>query len=994
LSEERARILVVEDDVDSSQYVQDALGGDGYEVMTAFSGDEALEMLRTEAVDLILLDVNLPGMDGHQVCRCLREEESSRSIPIVFLTEAHVDMEDIARRLNLGGDDYLLKPVVPQILLARVRAVLRSREAERALARRNRELAALNAIAASVGQSLHLETVLEQALERTLEMLDFEAGGIYLEHESRDEFVLQKHLGVSSQFAAEAHRLRATDGLWKQAVVEGQPVFQDDCSHQSGIASALHQEGLKTIGCIPLKSRQRVLGLLVVASRQRETVSQCDRETLIAIGHHIGIVIENARLYEEEQRGHRQGNTLPEVSRILSTTLDLDELLRLVLDALAKVLRYDSSMIMLIEEDYLRVAAVQGFAAEGSLDGLAIPVDGEFLVCDVIKHHEPVTVADVQQSERWLPHPQFASARAWIGVPLIAKGEAVGVLSIASCQPDEYDPEGAQMAFAFANQVVGAIYHARLLAETQRRIRELALLNAAGQAMASTLELEDLLLVIMRQVLDVLQVEAASILLLDAASGDLVFKAALGGGADNLKGRRLPQGMGVAGWVVQRNAPLIVPDVGRDMRFYPDFDLNSGFITRSILAVPLRARDRVIGVMEVLNKQEGCFGTEDRQLTESLAASAAVAIENARLYAEVTQAEREWEATFNAITDGILILSPDLSVVRVNRAMADLLETTQQALAGENCRQLLRCCSDLEAEVLAERTAWSGKFRLDEVHEPRLGNRTFLRSIYPLWGDQDELVGMVLVLKDITAQKDLQAQLVQSARLAGIGELAAGVAHELSNPLTGILGFADLLVQSEDIPQTHKEDVAIIMEESRRAQEIIQGLLDFARQSPLQLAPVDLNQMVREVLRLLQRQAELADVVVEVRCATDLPWVRGDGRQLKQVLFNLIVNALQAMPNGGMLTISTSYGPTTTRRGKFVRVCVRDTGVGIAPEHRQRLFQPFFTTKPKGEGTGLGLSVSLGIVENHGGTIEVESEPGEGSCFTVLLPGRLPERAD
>ena len=994
MDDERATILVVEDDVDNNQCVQDILCRDGHEVIAAFSGEEALEILRTEMVDLILLDVNLPGMDGHQVCCCLREEESTRSIPVVFFSGAYVSTEDIARGLDLGGDDYLLKPVVPQILLARVRAILRSREAEKALARRNRELAALNAIATSVGQSLHLETVLEQALVRILEMLDFEAGGIYLADESWNEFILQKHQGVSPQFVAAAHRLRATNSFWKQAMVDGQPVFLDDCSHQCEMEPPFHQEGLKAVGCIPLKSGQRVLGLLAIASRQRETVSQRDREILIAIGHQIGMAIENARLYEEEQRRRQQADTLREVSRILSTTLYLNELLRLVLDELANVLRYDRAMVVLVEEDYLRVAAVQGFTTEESPADLTIPTDEEFLVCDVIERRKPMFIADVQQGEHRLPHPQCTSVRAWIGVPLVVTGEAIGMLSIASCQPNEYDEEDAQMAFAFANQAAVAIYNAHLFAERQQRIQELALLNAAGQAMASTLELEDLLLVIIRQAIDVLQVEAVSILLIDADSGDLIFKAASGGGADDLKGRRLPRGMGIAGWVAQQNTPLIVPDVGQDVRFYPDFDMNSGFITRSILAVPLRARDQVIGVMEVLNKLEGRFGADDRQLTESLAASAAAAIENARLYTEVAQAKREWETTFNAITDGILILSPHLSVVRANRAMAELLEMTPQDLMGQNCHQLLWCCRDLDAETLAERTAWADKLHLAEVREPRLGNITFLRSIYPLWDAQDKLMGIVLVLKDITAQKNLQAQLVQSARLAGIGELAAGVAHELSNPLTSILGFADLLIQSEDIPRSHKEDVAIIMEESRRAQEIVQGLLDFARQSPLQAAPVDLNRVVREVLRLLQRQAELADVVVEVRCAADLPWVMGDARQLKQVLFNLIVNALQAMPNGGMLTISTGYGPATTRPGKFVRLRVRDTGIGIIPEHRQRLFQPFFTTKPEGKGTGLGLSVSRGIVENHGGTIEVESEPGRGSCFTVLLPARLPERAD
>ncbi|MDY7041692.1 MAG: GAF domain-containing protein, partial [Chloroflexota bacterium] len=970
----------------------------GYEVMAAFSGEEALEILRAETVDLILLDVNLPGMDGHQVCRHIREEEEehTRSTPIVFLNGTYVEPADIARGLDCGGDDYLLKPVLSQMLLARVRAVLRSRGAERALARRNRELAALNTIAAAVGQSLHLDTVLEQALERTLEMLNFEAGGIYLEEGSQDEFVLQKHHGISSQSLAAISRLRVTNSLWKQAVAEGQPVFipTNGCSHELENEPTLHQEGLKAVGCIPLKSGQRVLGLLIVASRHRETVGQGDREILIAIGHQIGVAVENARLYEEERLRCRQADTLREVSRILSTTLDLDELLRLVLDELTNVLRYDSAMVMLVREGYLRVVAVRGSDAEESLDSLAIPVDGEFLVCDVIARRESVLISDVQQSERWLPHPQFASDRSWIGAPLIVKGEAIGVLNIASCQPGEYDAEDSQMSFAFANQAAVAIHNARLFAETQQRIQELALLNAAGQAMASTLELDDLLLVIMRQAMEVLHIEAASILLLDETSGDLVFRAALGGGADDLKGRRLPQGMGIAGWVAQKDSPLIVPDVGQDMRFYPDFDLTSGFITYSILAVPLRARDRVIGVMEVINKLEGRFGADDRQLTESLAASAAAAIENARLYAEVAQAKEEWETTFNAITDCILIISPDLSIILANLTMAELLETTPQDLVGQDCRPLLWRYRDSDFESLADRSAWADKIRIDEVRAPRLGDRTFLRSIYPLWGAQDELTGMVLVLKDITAQKDLQTQLAQSARLAGIGELAAGVAHELSNPLTSILGFTDLLMQSNKLPESHREDLSIIMEEGRRAQEIVQGLLDFARQSPLQLAPVDLNQVIREVLRLLQRQAELATVVVEVQYATDLPWVMGDARQLKQVLFNLIVNALQAMPNGGTLAISSSYGPATARPGKFVRVRVSDTGVGIAPEHRQLLFQPFFTTKPEGKGTGLGLSVSLGIVENHGGMIEAESELGRGSCFTVLLPPRLPERTD
>jgi signal transduction histidine kinase len=235
--------------------------------------------------------------------------------------------------------------------------------------------------------------------------------------------------------------------------------------------------------------------------------------------------------------------------------------------------------------------------------------------------------------------------------------------------------------------------------------------------------------------------------------------------------------------------------------------------------------------------------------------------------------------------------------------------------------------------------------------------------------------------------EETQAQLVQSARLAAVGELAAGVAHEINNPLTSIIGFTRLLL--EDLPLDHpaRADLETIDREAARTRQIVRALLDFARTSEPILVPTDLNDLVEEAVMLVCTRSVLARVELE-KDLSSLPPSMLDSNQIKQVLVNLLTNAVQAMPDGGHLTIATRL----TERDidgvfrQMAAVYVSDSGVGIPPENLERIFDPFFTTKEVGQGTGLGLSISYGIVEKHNGRIEVESVPGKGSTFTLLLP--------
>ena len=234
--------------------------------------------------------------------------------------------------------------------------------------------------------------------------------------------------------------------------------------------------------------------------------------------------------------------------------------------------------------------------------------------------------------------------------------------------------------------------------------------------------------------------------------------------------------------------------------------------------------------------------------------------------------------------------------------------------------------------------------------------------------------------RDEQLRRRAQEEVMKSERLAMIGRLAAGVAHEINNPLTGVLTFSHLLREKENLDEQDKEDLDVIINETTRASEIVRGLLDFARERPVAKEPLDVNDVIRQTVRLLANRKAFQQIAIDEDLAADLPRVDGDMNQLQQVLLNLSLNACAAMPEGGTLTISTSA------EGGSVLVKVADTGSGIKAEHVDRIFEPFFSTKPVGRGTGLGLSISYGIVQQHGGELRVESEEGKGTTFTIVLP--------
>jgi len=413
--------------------------------------------------------------------------------------------------------------------------------------------------------------------------------------------------------------------------------------------------------------------------------------------------------------------------------------------------------------------------------------------------------------------------------------------------------------------------------QLKRRVKELNILYSVGKSVTSLLELEKVLNRIVEAAVFVTGAEEGSLMLVDKDTGELYLRASLGLGEKFARGFRLKVEHSIAGQVVKTGQPIL-----QSTQEEETLKVKTGYLVKSLLNVPLKAKDEVIGVLAVNNKVfSRPFTDNDVHLLSALADYATIAIVNAQLYEET----KRWS-------------------------------------------------EELERKV-EERT------------------------------------------RELRAA---QEQLLQSEKLASIGHLAAGVAHEINNPMGVILGFAQGILKTLPEDDSLRKPLTTMEKESLRCKRIVQNLLDFAHYSEPTPHLTNINELLDVSCELVEHQISLQNVKLFKDYDPALPSIMADLHQLQQVFINIMLNAYQAMPNGGTLHL------TTRSVGSELQIIFADTGTGISSENVQRIFDPFFTTKEVGEGTGLGLSVSYGIIKAHGGDIEVESRMGKGTTFTIKLP--------
>ena len=790
--------------------------------------------------------------------------------------------------------------------------------------------------------------------------------------------------------------------LLARVLAEGAPIRIDDVQHEPVPELSrrlLDAGGFRAVVFVPLVSRGQVLGAVVLAASRPRAFGDADVEALTDLARPLALGIEQWRLSEESRRRADELAALHATSQLITARLDVASVLdRISLSAPALIGASGCSIgLFNSERTHVVHAAAHGFQGE-DWRTLSVPV-GEGIIGRVAAEGVAIRVGDVQADPRSAPREadEREGIRAMLCVPLKVVGAVIGVISAFSTRPRSFTAHHQRVLEAFAEQAGIAIHGARLFDESVRGARETRALLEAGRAVTASLDVGRTIRMILEEARGVLGVDSCSVSTFDPQSDELVMVASLDVPQEQVSAVRLRLGEGVLGRAVQARRPMQSPDLWSDPRQkYPHLARSGGF--RSMLSVPLLIGEKAIGGISVLRRDIHEFSAHEEELLVALADQAAIALDHARLYTEleamVADRTRELdtqkrfvEVVLETLPLGVFVVDTDLNVVRVNSAGG-------RALAGEASvrgplDRLLPPGKAAPVQALlrdAFRTRRVGSIEEEMVVAGE--TKIFRLTVAPVEAASDRGTHAVLLVEDVTLAKRLERQMLLTERLMTAGRLAAGVAHELNNPLATIAGCAESLRGRLDEgdpaglsePADFRQYLTLIEEEAYRCKEITGSLLQFVRDPGSQRSATDLNGVVLKAAELLSHQSRFARSRVVTELDPELPPAAVNEGQLRQVCLGLASNALEAMEGRGTLIIRSRHA-----RGE-IEIELEDEGPGIVAENLGRIFDPFFTTKPPGQGTGLGLAIAQGIVNDHGGRIEVSSVVGKGSIFRVVLP--------
>jgi GAF domain-containing protein/HAMP domain-containing protein/anti-sigma regulatory factor (Ser/Thr protein kinase) len=574
---------------------------------------------------------------------------------------------------------------------------------ERKVDDRTKELAALNTVAQTVSRSLELEAMLSAALDKALEVLDFDSGAIYLKDMATGELEMAVHRGLSEGF-----RRAATRGLISARAAEaGEPLILDDLSRELDVPKELVDEGYRSVASIPLFSKGDVQGVLTTASHHLRSFPRRDVDLLLSIGNQIGVAIENARFFDAEQRRAEQFRVISEMGRHITSILDVDALLEEIVRLLKETFGFYLITVGLIEGDELVFkAGAKTDWDEPQFRPPSLKVGGEGITAWVASTGEPLLAPDVSKEPRFLFLPDTAETRSELAVPLKTKSEVIGVLNVESDQSDAFDESDVVVLQSLANQAAIAIENARLFDAEQRRAEQFRVISEAGRHIISILDVDELLEDIVRLVKETFGYYLVQIGLIEG--DEMVFNVGLGPTFDDpqFQPPRVKVGEeGVTAWVAASGEPLVVPDVSQEPRYL----LLAGWgEIKSELAVPLKTKSGVIGVLDVESDQLNAFDESDLIVLQSLARQAAIAVENARLF----DAEQRRADQFSVIGEMGRHLT---SILDVDELLSEIVGSIKETLGYHLVGIAL-----IEGDELVFRTGVGPPFADPQFQPPRI----------------------------------------------------------------------------------------------------------------------------------------------------------------------------------------------------------------------------------------------------------------------------------
>ncbi len=756
---------------------------------------------------------------------------------------------------------------------------------------------------------------------------------------------------------------------------------------------------------------------------------------------------KQARARLEKQT--RQLAALSQMGLTVASSLDQAVVLNRVLDEVSFLLNADSASVLLLEGNYLAVAAVGGGGAVG-LIGKRMP-SNMGIAGEVIQTEKAILVSEPADRARiYRPLEQFTAyeTQSMWAAPLKLHGQIIGVIEAVHEAPHAFTSDDLQILEAAANWAAVAIGNARQHARTQRRLQESEAMAVISQALNETHNLDEILQMIVSAAQQIIpQVERAVIHLLDEYAPILSAAAVAGVQGSERSAFSMRPGEGIAGLVMKEGVPINVGDILADSRYLP---LGRVPNLRSLLVAPVQSGERRLGTISVQSAAPQAFSDDDQQLLKMLGLQAALAIENARLLAAESAARQEAEVLseigkilsstldFEQVLDhlleqigrlvpydaaALLLVGPEAGrariarqrgyerygegLVRAVRAQSvDVAHTPRLQQMAETGQPL--AVPDVRANpqwtqgfASAHARSWVGApisiqgegvvafFSLDK-EDANFYTPEHAETLNAFIGQASLAIQNARLFanleKALRYEKSVRARMVQTEKLAAMGRLVASVAHELNNPLQAIQNSLYLVSQEATLHPQSREDLQVALTEADRMADLIGRLRDTYRPATAEQFRLEsLNLLIEDVQKLIATHLRHSNVTFEFDPQARLPEVLGIRDQLKQVLLNLCLNAVEAMPTGGQLMVQTRY---LDSQGE-VLINILDTGSGINPADLPSIFEPFFTKKEGG--TGLGLFITYEIIQRHHGRVEVESALGKGSTFRVWLPAVNPE---
>lgn len=748
--------------------------------------------------------------------------------------------------------------------------------------KRDREIRIINLISSLITQSVPLEYIYQETLNEALEIIEMDAGLIRTVDDETGELILVAHKGHSEDFIKDSLRLKRGESLSWKAVLTGKTVMMDgDLSiyPDSPRKSVIEREGIRSIIIVPFKGRERVIGILSTASKEIRSFSRQDIQFISSLGNLIGAAIENARHIEEIGKKNQQILSLHEISKKITSLSEKDNLLSLIAEETAKLLGTDGAGFRVIEGNFLVI---------GGRSGLPEPVSkhekvkiGEGRSGRVAAENRPLVINDVRNDPALEPREReeaaFYGYCSYAGVPLRIRDRVIGVLSVYSKAPRIFTADDIRIMETYADYAAIAIENLRLYNDINNKNTQLRSLIEISKYMIELRNLDLTLSLIIESAVKFIKANTYNLRLLNEKNELVIAKSYRASIEYQREGQILHPGEGLAGTCIAEGKPIISEDISTDSRLkFKDLHLKEG--TRSIVAIPMKIEDKIIGSLSFRFGEVKKFSEEEISILTMFVNLAANCVNNSRIYEEM------------------------------ERAYSDL--------------------------------------------------------------------------------KRMQEEIINSEKLSAIGRLAYNVAHYVNNVFAVIMGHAQLsLMTEEGISDKLKNRLEKIEEISKKTSRLIYQLQQFGdidKSIKKEVLEINLNQLIQEVIEfiepLIRKQEQEMGISLEVSTnLSQIPEISGNLYELKEVLINIIVNAIEASTEGGRIYISSRFESGNI----IIEIC--DEGVGISEEDKKKVFDPFFTTKGLSH-TGLGLSTTYSIIKRYDGEILISPYENKGTKISINLP--------